>query len=245
MPFAVLLRQGVIAGAAAGLSAALVLWLVVEPVIRRALVVEEARGGQHAGHTEEPLVSRTVQVLGGAVTAALVGVLVGVVFAVVFARSRHRLPGRSDVGRSMVLAATAFLVITLMPAVKVPANPPAVGDPDTVTQRTLLYVLTVLVGVLGAGVVLGMDRWLRTRHLRAPQRVAANTAAAVLVAVAALAVLPGPVDTVPGDVPPTLLWDFRVASLAQLATMWLVLGVVFGALLESRSRDRDLAATSP
>jgi predicted cobalt transporter CbtA len=33
-------------------------------------------------------------------------------------------------------------------------------------------------------------------------------------------------------VPAALLWDFRLASLAQLATMWLTLGLVFGLLLE-------------
>jgi predicted cobalt transporter CbtA len=239
-----LLRHGVTAGAAAGLCAALVLWLLVEPVIRRALVVEEARAGRQDGHAHEPLVSRSLQVLGGVATAALVGVMVGVVFAVVFARTRHRLPGQSDVGRSAALAAAGFLVVTLLPALKVPANPPAVGDPATVTERTLLYVLTVLLGVLGAGAVLGVDRWLRTIGLPGPRRAVANTLVAVVVVGAVLALVPAPPNAVPGDVPPTLLWDFRVASLAQLATLWLVLGLAFGSLVEPRPRARDVLPAS-
>jgi predicted cobalt transporter CbtA len=234
-----LLRHGVAAGAAAGLCAALVLWVLVEPVIRRALEVEQARAGGHDGHAHEPLVSRSFQVLGGAVTAALVGVMVGVVFAVVFARTRHLLPGRSDVGRSAALATAGFLVVTLLPALKVPANPPAVGDPATVTERTLLYVLTVLLGVLGVGIVLAVDRWLRERGRPDPRRAVVDTLAAVVLAVTVLVLVPGSPDTVPGDVPPTLLWDFRIASLAQLATMWLVLGLVFGTLVQPRARARD------
>lgn len=244
MKFSKLLRHAVTAGAAAGLCAALVLWLVVEPVIRRALVVEEARG-EHDGHAHEPLVSRTLQVLGGAVTAALVGVMVGVVFGVVFARMRHRLPGRTDLGRSVALAAAGFLVVTLLPALKIPANPPAVGDPSTVTERTLLYVLVVLLGVLGVGIVLGLDRWLSERGFAAPQRALADTSMAVLLAAAVLALVPGSPDAVPSDIPPALLWDFRVASLAQLATMWLVLGVGFGALASPQGDRRQVAPSRP
>lgn len=245
MRFTNLLRRGVIAGAAAGLCSALVLWLLVEPAIRRALVVEEARdAGVHA-HAEESLVSRTLQVLGGAATAALVGVLVGVVFAVVFARSRHRLPGASDLGRSGWLAAVGFAVVTLLPALKIPANPPAVGDPGTVTERTLLYVLTILLGLLAVGLVLAADGRLARRTVPAPARAVAATALAVGCAAVVLLVLPGTPDSVPADVPATLLWDFRVASLAQLGTMWLVLGLVFGVLVDARSREPRAAVPAP
>src|SRR4051794_41369236 len=82
LSFGSVLRRGVLAGVSAGLSAALVSLVVVEPVIRRALAVEDARslhGGQsapsglraHGG--EEPLVSRAAQVVGGAVTAGVRG----------------------------------------------------------------------------------------------------------------------------------------------------------------------------
>jgi predicted cobalt transporter CbtA len=233
--FANLLRHGLAAGAAAGLCAALVLWLLVEPVIRRALVVEEARGGEAHSHAEEPLVSRALQVVGGAATATLVGLLVGVVFAVVFARSRHRLPGRSDLGRSAWLAAAGFTVVTLLPALKIPANPPAVGDPGTVTERTLLYVLTVLLGLLSLGLIMAVDGRLAARASASRVRAGTVTTLAVGCVAVVLAFVPGTPDSVPSDVPAALLWDFRVASLAQLATMWLVLGLVFGVLVDSHA----------
>jgi predicted cobalt transporter CbtA len=232
--FSHLLRYGALAGAAAGVSAALVLWLVVEPVIRRALAVEDARPSRM--HSHEEVVTRAQQVVAGILTAGIVGVLFGVAFAVVFARARHRLPGGSDQGRVAVLAAIGYAVFVVLPAVTVPANPPSVGDPATVTRRTLFYVLTILAGALLAGLLFAADRWLQGRAGRA----AARRAAVVLLGVAAVTVLllamPAP-DPVPGDVPAALVWDFRMASLAQLAAMWGVLGLVFGLLV-----DREDAA---
>jgi predicted cobalt transporter CbtA len=245
MRFTQLLRHGATAGAAAGIAAALMLWLVVEPVIRRALVIEEARGAHAHVDGEAPLVSRSAQVVAGGITSALVGVMFGVVFAVVFARIRHRLPGASDHGRSALVATGGFTVFVLLPALKVPANPPAVGDPSTVTERTLLYLLTILLGILAVGVVVAVDRILRGRGASPARRSALDAAAGALAVALILALVPGSPDTIPADVPSDLLWDFRVASLAQLATMWAVLGLVFGVLVEPRTKaSRDVARAS-
>lgn len=233
MGFPALLRRGVAAGAVAGVCAALVMWLVVEPVIRRALVVEAARGGGQ--HDEAPLVPRAVQVGGGLFTAVLVGVILGVVFTVVFARLRPRLPASTDLGRSMVLAATGFGVFVLLPAVHIPANPPGVGDPSSVGERTLIFALTILLGLLGIGVVLALDRAVRN-VVTVPVRVGLDVLAGVVWLVAMLVLVPGSSDPVPADVPADLLWEFRLASLAQLAAMWLALGLGFGVLVDARTR---------
>ena len=214
------------------------MWLHTEPVIRRALAIEDARAHLAGGHHHEELVSRGQQVFFGALTAVVAGVLVGLVFAVVFAKARHRLPGATDHARALWLAVLGFAAVTLFPAVAIPADPPAVGDPDTVTRRTLLYVLAILVALLVVGAVFGLDRLLAGRGTdEAVRRSAVVLGGAALVAVA-LWLLPGPPERVPADVPAGLLWDFRVASLAQLAAMWLVLGTLFGLL----SRERRPAA---
>jgi predicted cobalt transporter CbtA len=227
--FSHLLRHGALAGAAAGVSAAFVLWLVVEPVIRRALAVEDARPSHE--HAHEELVTRGQQVVAGILTAGIVGVLFGVAFAVVFARARHRLPGRTDQGRVAVLAVIGYAVFVLLPALTVPANPPSVGDPDTVTRRTLLYLLTILVGALLAGLLFAVDRWLGGRVGRDAVRRTAVVLLGAAAVTALLAAMPAP-DPIPGDVPAALIWDFRMASLAQLAAMWGALGLVFGLLVD-------------
>lgn len=238
-----LLRTGAISGAAAGLAAALVMWLHTEPVIRRALAIEDARahsGGTH--HHEEELVSRTAQVFFGACTAAIAGLLFGLVFAVVFARTRHRLPGLTDQIRAMWLGVLGFAAFTLMPALAIPSNPPAVGDPATVTQRTVIYVLTVLVGLLIIGAVSSIDHVLSSRHVTPPVRLVCDLVGATVLVVVALWLLPASPDRIPADVPAEVIWDFRVASLAQLSTMWFVLASLFGLLVSRRtgvSREAD------
>jgi predicted cobalt transporter CbtA len=238
-----LLRRGVAAGAAAGVASALVAWLVVEPVLRRALAVEEAHMGAHAHHHAEPLVSRGVQVLGGLLTTGVAGVLFGVVFAVVFARARHRLPARTDFGRALVLALLGFGVFSLLPGLKYPASPPGVGDPATVGDRTVLYVALIVLGVLVVLTVSGVDRLLAARGLSAPRRQSLDALSAVALVVVVLVAMPPSPDSVPAHIPAALLWDFRVASLAQLACMWAVMGLTFGLLAEAR--ERRAAATVP
>jgi predicted cobalt transporter CbtA len=236
MTFSTLLRRGLAAGAAAGALTAAYLWLVVEPLIEKALVIEEARGGHsHASgdhtHEEAELVSRGAQVVGGMATALVVAVLFGIVFAVVFAKARHRLPAATDHGRSVVLAALGFAVFVVFPALKLPANPPAVGDPDSVDRRTLVYLLMILLGLAIVLVAFTLDRALAARDLDPAHRSTLVVLVAALVAAVVLLVVPGSTDAVPDDVPAALLWEFRVASLGQLAVLWATLGLVFGVLV--------------
>ena len=86
-----------------------------------------ARGG--------PVVSRTLQKSVGLLTAAVVyGLALGGLFALAFAAVYGRVGRASPARTSILLAAVAFVVLYLVPFVKYPANPPSVGDPDTITQ---------------------------------------------------------------------------------------------------------------
>ncbi|MBW8729566.1 MAG: CbtA family protein, partial [Terrabacter sp.] len=111
-------------------------------------------------------------------------------------------------------------------------NPPAVGNPETVGQRTMLYAVVLLLGVAIALLVPLLDQRLAARATVPSTRWAIDIVATVVLVVLVLVLMPGSPDAVPADVPAALIWDFRLASLAQLATMWLTLGLVFGLLLE-------------
>jgi hypothetical protein len=234
-PFGWFLGRALIAGGLAGLAGALFLWVAGEPVIRRALEVEAERtavAGDEAGHTE--MFTRGVQVAGGMLAAVLYGVVLAAVFGLVFMVVRHRTELATDFQRSIALAGCAFGALGLIPGLKYPANPPAVGDPETVGQRTVLYLILLAIGVLVIYSAWRAARALRSagwpQHHRVPL-VAGGVAVAVAVA---YAVLPASPDAIPEDVPADLLWRFRITSLAGLAIMWGTLGLAFGWLCSFR-----------
>lgn len=248
--FGTVLRRGLAAGAAAGAASAVVLWTVTEPLIDQAIEIEDQRtaggGGQLAhvpahAHGGE-LVTRTQQFWVGGVTFLLFGILVGLVVAVVFARMRHRLPGSRDFARSLVVAGVGFTALALAPAIAIPANPPAVGDTQTVSERSTIWAVTVL-SVIAVALALPMlDRWLAGRGLADATRWSIDIAAVAVAGVLLLLALPATPDTVPPDMPASLLWDFRVASLGQHGALWLTLGTVFGLLMERAAKEPAAAA---
>src|SRR6202012_5421624 len=48
---------------------------------------------------------------------------------------------------SLILAATGFIAIYLVPNLKYPANPPSIGDPATIKMRTALYFIMIAVSL--------------------------------------------------------------------------------------------------
>lgn len=237
-PFTVVLRAALLGGAAAGLVAALMSWLLVEIPIRSALAIEAGRPAEPGHGHEEELFGRSTQVIGGMLAAVLVALVLGVVFAVVFARLRPWLPGRTDFGRAVTLAITGFVVVSLLPGIKYPANPPAVGDPATVDTRTVHYLSFLAAAILVTLAVLAL------RH-RLPGRWLASwvTTVSALLVITGYALLvgvwPANPDDIPADVPAALIWQFRLSSLAELAALWATLGIVTGLILERRASGTD------
>jgi hypothetical protein len=236
LTFGKVLTRGLYAGLAAGVAAALVMLLVEKP-IKAALAVEEARSApvEHSGEHHEELFSRATQIVGGMLGVLVVAVSIAVILAIVYARVQHRLPAATDFGRATLLAATGYVAVALLPALKYPANPPGVGDPETVVSRTLLYL-----SFLGAGLVVAYLAYRARDWLVAKGWSGAHRSAAVAVGVVAafalmFVVWPANSDPIPDDISAGLLWEFRLASLLLLTTLWGVLGLAFGLLL---SRDK-------
>lgn len=137
---------------------------------------------------------------------------------------------RNDWNRSLYLAAAIFVGAALVPFLKYPANPPTVGDPETIGIRTIAYF-----GLVGMSLLTILMAWrvhgtLRERGVSLPVRqVAVGSGVAVVVA-ALYATLPAAAD--PGEFPAGLLWDFRLSSLGTQLVLWTGLGLLFGALCE-------------
>ncbi|GAA2618581.1 MULTISPECIES: CbtA family protein [Streptomyces] len=245
-----LLVRGMLAGLIAGLFAFAVAYVVGEPPVRGSIAVEEAAAAKdaasapsaHAGHggdaasgeaaEEEELVSRPVQSTVGLATGVLVyGVALGGIASLAFSFALGRVGGFSPRATAALTGAGAFALVYLVPFLKYPATPPAVGNPDTIGQRTTLFFLMILLSVLlGVGaIILGRRLAPRLGNWNATLTAGAGF---IVAAALAFAFLPDNSDAVQPGFPAALLWEFRVASLAVQLVLWTVFAIVFGVLAQ-------------
>jgi hypothetical protein len=205
-----------------------------EPHVDRAIAFEERAAAAAPGHEPEAApVSRDGQRAGLLLATALYGLGVGGLFALVYAGARGRLGPRHGGELAAWLAGVLFVAVVLVPFLKYPANPPAVGNPETIGERTILYLVMVAISLLSlvaaarvAGLFPSRPAWTRP---------AAAVGSFVAVVAVAFVVLPGFAEAPPGF-PANVLWDFRVAALGTQVALWGTLGGVFAAVTERAER---------
>ena len=228
-------------GLVAGLLAFAFGRLAGEPQVDRAVAFEaamdeaeaktEATHGMHAMPPEPELVSRDVQAGFGLLAAVVVySAALGGLFALAFAFAYGRVGNLRPRAVSALLGFGGFLALHVVPTLKYPANPPAVGEPDTIGLRTGLYFSMMLVSITAALLAVAAQRRLASRFDGWSATLLAATGYLVVI-VAADLLLPA-VNEVPEGFPADLLWRFRMASLGVQAVMWTTIGVLFGMLTE-------------
>jgi hypothetical protein len=229
-----LLLRGMFAGLVAALLAFSFAKIVGEPQVDRAIAFEEQHSAAEkaAGAAEEPeLVSREVQAGLGLLTGvAVFGTALGGLFALAFAFASGRLLKFPPRTTAMLIAAVGFLTLYVVPYLKYPANPPAVGTEDTIGYRTQLYFTMMVFSAAALAIAVTFGRALSTSLGTWNATVAGALAYIVLVVIAAYA-LPT-INEVPSDFPADLLWKFRIASLGVQAILWGTIGLALGALVE-------------
>lgn len=234
-----LLVRGMLAGLAAGVLALVVAYLLGEPNVDKAIGFEESHSHEH----EMEVVSRSLQSTAGLATGVLVyGVAFGGIAALAYCFALGRVGRFSPRATALLLSGCALLAVYVVPFLKYPANPPSVGDPDTIGKRTTLYflmmVLSVLLAIaatlLGKRLAPGLGTWWAT--------VAAVAAFAVVIGLA-YAFLPV-VNEVPEHFPATLLWRFRLSALAIQAVLWGGFALLFGELAERQLNPKPAGAAS-
>lgn len=225
-----LLVRGMLAGLLAGVAAFLVAYFLGESQVDAAIAIEEAGSHDHGGGEAAP-VSRALQATAGLGTGTLLyGIALGGIAALVYCYALGRIGRFGPRATALLVSGGLFVTVTLVPFFKYPANPPAVGDPETTVQRTTLYVLMLALGLLLAAAALILGRRLAPRLGNWNASVAASLAFVVAVGIA-YAFLPG-INEVPTGFPAALVWQFRLASLAIQAAMWSTFGLAFGFLAE-------------
>ncbi|MCW3480626.1 CbtA family protein [Neisseriaceae bacterium JH1-16] len=236
-----LLIRGMIAGFLASLLAFGFAKIVGEPQVDRAIAFEEqmeqAKSGGHEHDAMPELVSRDVQAGIGLFTGVGVfGTAVGGLFALVFAFAYGRVGTLHARATSALMALFGFVAFALVPFLKYPPNPPAVGDPGTIGSRTALFFTMIGLSLAALAIALFLARRLAARI---GVWNASLIAGVVFLAIVLLAqwLLPE-VNEIPDQFSAVLLWRFRMASFGIQAILWASLGVLFGSLVERLLEDR-------
>lgn len=254
-----LLRRGLAAGAAAGIASAVVLFFLTERSVKAALAIEEARGaaetakieaaGNHV-RAEETLVTHDQQIVFALLGLVVAGILLGLVFSVTFAALQRRLPGQSVSIKALWLAGISFTVAPLFPMLAIAANPPAVGNPDTIDQRTPIYLGALALALVLVFAAFAVDKALASKVDDAV-RHALNIAFVVVAAGVLLVLLPNTPDAVQDpslpvnlNASPETIWAFRMSVLFQWATMWVVMASVFSILVTRKAKSPALEFTA-
>jgi len=248
-----LLVRGMIAGLIAGVLAFGFAYAFGEPPVDTSIGLEEtlshdhahdagtADTGQAAEAPEEELVPRDIQSTVGLLAGVLVyAVAIGGLLSLAFAFAQGRLGNLRPRVTALLLTGGAFAVVFLIPFLKYPANPPAVGQPGTIGSRTELYFGFVAVSLLAGILATVFGRKLADRFGALNGFLLA--AAGYVVVVALVAWLMPVVDEVPAAFPASTLWRFRTASIGTQATLWLALGLTFGALAEKSLNKKATVA---
>jgi hypothetical protein len=158
------------------------------------------------------------------------GTALGGLFALVFAFALNRVGPIGPRGLSALLALAAFVAVILVPDLKYPANPPSVGDSDTLGQRTELFFLMLVVSVAAMAIAVRSTWGFIARY--GLWGGVTMTALLYIIIVTCTGMLFPPINTVPEHYSAVALWDFRVASLGIQAVLWSAIGLIFGAWAE-------------
>jgi predicted cobalt transporter CbtA len=253
-----IIGRGLLAGALAGVFAFVFARIFVEPVIERAIGFEdgvgEAHEAMHGGGHEHgaELFTRGVQANVGMGFGVLAfSIAMGALFAVVYAVTYGRVGNVSARLLSVLVAGGMLLSLYVVPALKYPANPPAVSLDETIRQRTLLYLLMVVLSAALFVAAVYLGRRLVSRLGAWNAALVAGGAYVVAIAVVMLILptideTPGPLRDEAGTIifagfPADDLHQFRLYSLGTQVVMWTTIGLVFAALvsrfLESKRKE--------
>jgi predicted cobalt transporter CbtA len=150
----------------------------------------------------------------------------------VFALSRNSLPGKNIVTKAIFLSGLMWFTLYLIPFLKYPANPPTVGEADTVVLRMILYVSFIIIS--GIGVIVFYK--LLTK-LNKNKKYFALIGYAGLMAIAFI-IMPDNPDEI--TAPMNLVNEFRFVSVLGVSSFWGSVGIILGLFWKKFDKTSNL-----
>ena len=215
-----------ISGAFAGTIHGTVNFIIIEPTLDKAIGLENQNLFESGEEEDTPEfweaydAYRVWQKSGQILAGTILGIAIGSLFGIVFALSKNSLPGSTDIKKAVVLSGIMWLTLYFIPFLKYPANPPTVGDGETVVLRAILYLS--FIAISGFGVV---GFYKLSRKLKSNQTMIAMISYAVFISIVFF-VMPENPDEI--SAPMELVNEFRALSVLGVSSFWISVGVILG-----------------
>jgi len=215
-----------LSGAFAGLIHGTVNFAIVEPYLDQAIGIENQNlftSGEEED-THEFWVEyegyRAWQKSGQIVAGVILGMSVGSLFGIVFALSKNSLPGSNVIKKAVILSGIMWFTLYIIPFLKYPANPPTVGDGETVVLRVILYLSFIAISGLGTVAFYKLSKKFQNK-----KKLVALISYIVFISVAFFAMPENP-DKI--TAPMNLVNEFRIMSVLGVTSFWVSIGLILG-----------------
>jgi predicted cobalt transporter CbtA len=215
-----------VSGAIAGFVHGTINFALVEPYLDQAIGLENESlfaSGEAEDNLEfwaEYESYRIWQKSGQVLAGVILGLAMGSLFGIVYALSRNSLPGKTDVTKSVILAGVMWLTIYIIPFLKYPANPPTVGDGETVMLRAILYVSFIALSGIGVVIFYKLSQKLQNN------KKYFGLFGYVIFITILFFVMPENPDEI--TAPMNLVNEFRLMSVLGVSSFWLSVGLILG-----------------
>jgi len=213
-------------GALAGTVHGIVNLGIVEPHLDEAIGIENQNLFASGEEEDTPQfwaeydAYRDWQKSGQVLAGTILGTSIGALFGIVYAFARHVLPGSNDLKKTLLLAGVMWFTLYLIPFLKYPANPPTVGDGETVVLRAILYLS--FIAISGLGVV---AFYKLSKKLNGNKKYLALAGYAGLMVITFVAMPDNPDEI---TAPMNLVNEFRFVSVIGVSSFWATVGIVLG-----------------
>ena len=216
-----------VSGFTAGIIHGTVNLVIVEPYLDQAISIENQNLFATGLAEDTPQFwaeyssYRDWQKSGQILAGGILGMSIGALFGIVFAYSRNALPKGHTIKKTFVLAAIMWFTIFLIPFLKYPANPPTVGEAETVVLRSILYLTFIAIsGFSAVGFFMLYKKLENKKYL-------AFVGYAVFITTVFFIMPPSPDEvTAPMD----LVNGFRTMSVMAVTTFWVAEAIILGLL---------------
>ncbi|WP_420545428.1 CbtA family protein [Nitrosopumilus sp.] len=215
-----------VSGAFAGLIHGTVNFAIVEPYLDQAIGIENQNlfaSGEEEDTSEfwvEYEGYRDWQKSGQILAGVILGMSIGSLFGIVFALSRKSLPGNNDIKKAVLLAGIMWFTLYLIPFLKYPANPPTVGDGETVVLRAILYLSFIAISGLGA-----FGFYKLSKKFQKNKKLLALVGYGVFISTVFVAMPENPDEV---TAPLNLVNEFRIMSVLGVTSFWASVGIILG-----------------